>query len=573
MDEERMNQLLNAFNSMDDAVKGKLTEKYKITMALIGGQIERIEKARKDTKKFERRKNKIIKQLLSESNNAIEFEPERREQQRQQLTDKKKEWEEAKARENSETVEATDEIKRYIENLKASLKRQKNEIIDENNKKIQEIKASFPPDLERLDEESIKYYYNEKIYKSDDTAEIQELEKNKKNALAKLSRMKKISAEKDLTELNEQEKAVSELEKYIEKEINIDLTNQQGQQQQGPEQPEPEQPAPEQPAPEQPATKQPAPEKKPDKILTNAELLKKAQIESMTQENDYVEQPYIPQPTPVGKATPKQPAPKQPAPQQTGSQQQGQQQQTGKKITEFDILRTPKGIWIGDKIFIENRRIAKLEEQDLPEEIKHSVEEGKLGAFQDTKILKALTIYAKENKDVDLKGIMDNYADLVAKGKQDSDKSKIGYDIRAGISYLRPSVRKEIKEMKKLALSTKQYTSFYGNAISRRIFERKSIKQDKKLLQNKKVIGLNPGEQKAKSDIINGLNNNIKQQMQENQKNNFQNEIKYRTKTPYEAKQQEDINKAVKEMQNKALADEIKKAVDRKIEEEDKGDL
>lgn len=204
LDEKRVNKLLNAFKSMDKTAKDLLTDKYKLTLAGIGAQIENIASARKNTKKVEDERQAIIDEISSESNNAITWDSEKREQQRQKLSEKTEKLKEAEKKENSETTEAMNIIEGQIKNLKANIERQRNE-----------IKDRLPSDFEGLNPDDIKIYYQEKILESDDKAEIEELDNYKKEIPEKLA------------ELSELEKAISELEKYIEKylkkEIDIDF--------------------------------------------------------------------------------------------------------------------------------------------------------------------------------------------------------------------------------------------------------------------------------------------------------------------------------------------------------------
>lgn len=201
MDEERINQLLEKFETMDKDAKEKLTNTYKITMALVGAQIEAIENAKNATKEMENQRQEIVNEISEYGENAILFDSEKRDEQRKRLEEKTSECEKVKEEEEETTKKAVETINGHVDTLKLNIKRQK-----------EQITAKLPKGIE--DEKSIKIYYQEKMLATDDAAEVDELEDE---------RNEKLDALKKLKELNELEKAVDSIRNYIGNKVKVNF--------------------------------------------------------------------------------------------------------------------------------------------------------------------------------------------------------------------------------------------------------------------------------------------------------------------------------------------------------------
>lgn len=461
MDEERINQLLEKFETMDKDAKEKLTNTYKITMALVGAQIEAIENAKNATKEMENQRQEIVNEISEYGENAILFDSEKRDEQRKRLEEKTSECEKVKEEEEETTKKAVETINGHVDTLKLNIKRQK-----------EQITAKLPKGIE--DEKSIKIYYQEKMLATDDAAEVDELEDE---------RNEKLDALKKLKELNELEKAVDSIRNYIGDKVKVNFKEVEKQ-----------------------AAKQTIAQTQTAQQATEQEqTTQQATAQTQTAQQTTAQTQTTKQPTEQTQ-TAQQPTEQAQTTQQPTAQTQAAQQTTidrnkrakeasanaldeamkrtmlgeeenetkGSKLVYYNVKRDVKGITIDGKL------ISYKEIDQLPKEIYDKVrQDGNIN--DETIILAAMALKEKEPDSIDLDQFKQEYGKLTAddrdeKGKRTS-KMDLTYDLKIRLrDLLKKETRTELKWLRNSAHEAREYAKVEARGINKLILNRRAHK-------------------------------------------------------------------------------------------------
>lgn len=439
MDEERINQLLEAFNTMDKDAKAKLTNTYKITMALIGAQIEAIENARKATKEIENQRKEIVDEISRYGENAILWDSEKRDEQRKRLEEKTEEYGKVKEKEEEATKKAVETINGHVDNLKLNIKRQK-----------EQITATIPTISE--DEKSIKLYYQEKMIEVEDVAEYEELESERDEKLGALKKLNDERTDKlnKLEELNELEDAIDSIKGYIEKKVEVNFKE-------APAQSTPEKTTPAQSAPEKTAPKTPE-RGNTEKIKFNIAEKKTygAAEDEKSEEEDSIYKLIKP-----SKEVP--------------HTEENKTTEKISKLTYFNVKRDVKGVTI-DGNFISYEEIDKTYD-GLSEEQQEELDSN----IPDVTIILASLALEKKEPEFDGKSFGEEYASLVLgdrdeKGKRTS-KMDLTYDLKIRFRDLfKKESRRELKYLRDAAHEARGYAKVEARGINKLILNRRAHK-------------------------------------------------------------------------------------------------